>query len=105
MQLHGCFNLLVLNQVQQYRSQTSSSSELIKLTRRIYSFLLCRITGSAARKDTKKHLTHLGDVLTVSLPWQIFDEASQKASVNGAPPPPQAILSIASLSLLLGGFS
>lgn len=85
MQLHSCFNLLVLDQVQQYTSQISSSSELIKLTKRIYSLLLYRITESAARKDTKRHLTHLGaqgHQLNINHYWQIFDHAIQKASIN-----------------------
>lgn len=84
MQLHGYFNFLVLNQVQEYTSKISSSSELIKLTKRIYS-LLYRITESAARKDMKRHLTHLGgqgDQLNINHHWQEFDQAIQKPSIN-----------------------
>jgi len=85
MQLHGCFSLLVLSQVQWYTAQISPSSELIKVTKRIYSLLLYSITESAARKDMKRHLAHFGaqgGQLNISHPWEIFDQAIQKPSVK-----------------------
>lgn len=82
-QLHGCFNFLVLDKLKSIYLR--HLHVVTKLSERIYTFLLYRITWSAARKDMKRHLTYLGsqwDQLRVNHPWEILDEPIQQPSSN-----------------------